>query len=392
MMDPVTRFSFPTTISFGPGAIQQLPEILQEFEIHKPLLVTDPVLKATDVYGTASVVLRDSRTPFAVFANVRPNPPVEDVESALEVYRSNDCDGVVGLGGGSTLDAAKVLRVLVANQGPLARYDIQTGGNSQIRGPLPPMIAIPTTAGTGSEVGRCSVITDPAKGKKFLVCHPLMMPAIAILDPELTVGLPPMLTATTGMDAFVHCLESLTAPIFHPMCDAIAEKGIELVAQHLERAVKHPDDIEARGYMMIAAMMGAVAFQKDLGVAHSLSHALSAVCGLPHGLANAICLVPTMKFNRQVSASHYARVARCFGIDTFHLSDLDAADKAIGAVVDLVRRIGIPKSLAELGVKKEQFPELVAKAFADPCHQTNPRPCSEEDLLLLYQQAYTQQY
>jgi alcohol dehydrogenase class IV len=219
-----------------------------------------------------------------------------------------------------------------------------------------------------------------------------MMPAIALLDPELTVGLPPMLTAATGMDAFVHCLESLTAPIFHPMCDAIAEKGIELVAQYLERAVKHPDDIEARGYMMIAAMMGAVAFQKDLGVAHSLSHALSAVCGLPHGLANAICMVPAMKFNRQVSAAHYARVARCFGIHTFGLSDLQAADKAIEAVADLNRRIGITQSLAELGVKEEQFPELVAKAFADPCHQTNPRPCTEADLLLLYQEVYTQRH
>jgi alcohol dehydrogenase class IV len=392
MLDSVVRFSFPTTIAFGPGAIQQLPEYLKELDIHKPLLVTDPVLKATDVYGTASGVLTDSGTPFAVFANVRPNPPIEDVERALDVYRSNDCDGVVGLGGGSTLDAAKVLRVLVGNKGPLARYDIQTGGNSQIKGPLPPMIAVPTTAGTGSEVGRCSVITDLSRGKKFLVCHPTMMPAIALLDPELTVGLPPMLTASTGMDAFVHCLESLTAPIFHPMCDAIAEKGIELVAQYLERAVVHPDDIEARGYMMIAAMMGAVAFQKDLGVAHSLSHALSAVCGLPHGLANAICLVPAMKFNRQVSASHYARVARYFGINTFDLSDLDAADVAIEAVADLNRRIGITQSLAELGVKEEQFPELVAKAYADPCHQTNPRPCSEEDLLTLYQQVYSQQH
>jgi len=391
-MDHITRFAFPTTISFGPGAIQQLPQYLQELDIHKPLLVTDPVLKATDVYSTAAAVLQGSGTPFAVSANVRPNPPVEDVEQALQVYQSNHCDGVIGVGGGSTLDAAKVMRVLVANEGPLTRYDVQTGGNSQIVGPLPPMIAIPTTAGTGSEVGRCSVITDLARGKKFLVCHPTMMPAIALLDPELTVGLPPHLTASTGMDAFVHCLESLTAPIFHPMCDAIAEKGIELVAQYLERAVVHPDDIEARGYMMIAAMMGAVAFQKDLGVAHSLSHALSAVCGLPHGLANAICMVPAMKFNRQVSAAHYARVARCFGINTFELSDLQAADKAIEAVADLNRRIGITQSLAELGVKEEQFPELVAKAFADPCHQTNPRPCSEADLLLLYQEAYAQQH
>ena len=392
MIDDVTRFSFPTTISFGPGAIQRLPDHLKEVNIHKPLVVTDPGLKATDVYGTASAVLRDSATPFAVFGNVRPNPLDEDVEKALDAYRSNDCDGVIGLGGGSSLDTAKVLRVLVANEGPLTRYDIQAGGNKQIKGPLPPMIAIPTTAGTGSEVGRCSVIIDPAKGRKILVCHPLMMPAVAILDPELTVGLPPMLTAATGMDAFTHCLESLTAPVFHPMCDAIAEKGIELVAQYLEQAVKHPHDIEARGYMMMAAMMGAVAFQKDLGAAHSLSHALSAVCGLQHGLANAICLVPVMRFNREVAAPHYARVARCFGINTFDMSDLDATDKATEAVADLERRIEIPGSLAEVGVKEEQFPELTVKAFADPCHQTNPRPCTRENLLMLYKEAYKQQH
>lgn len=390
MINSVTRFSFPTTISFGPGAIQQLPDNLCEVNIHKPLVVTDANLKTTDVYGTATAVLERSATPYAVFADVRPNPPVEDVERAVDAYRANDCDGVIGLGGGSSLDAAKVVRVLVANEGPLTRYDIQVGGNAQIQGPLPPMIAIPTTAGTGSEVGRCSVITDPSREKKFLVCHPTMMPSMAILDPELTVGLPPLLTAATGMDAFVHCLESLTAPIFHPMCDAIAEKGIELVVQYLERAVKHPGDIEARGYMMLAATMGAVAFQKDLGAAHSLSHALSTVCGLQHGLANAICMVPVMKFNRQAAASHYARVARCFGIHTCDMPDLDAADEAIAAVANLNRRIGIPGSLAEVGVMEEQFPELAAKAFADPCHQTNPRPCSKEDLLMLYREAHKQ--
>ncbi len=387
MISDITRFSFPTTISFGPGAIQQLPDNLKEVNIHKPLVVTDPGLKATEVYGTTKAVLKDSATPFAVFGDVRPNPLDEDVEKALDVYRSNGCDGVIGLGGGSAMDAAKVVPVLVANAGPLTRYDVQTGGNQHIKGPLPPMIAIPTTAGTGSEVGRCSVITDPSKGRKILICHPLMMPAMAILDPELTVGLPPMLTAATGMDALTHCIESLTAPIFHPMCDAIAEKGIELVAQYLEQAVKHPNDIKARGYMMMAAMMGAVAFQKGLGVAHSLSHALSVVCDLQHGLANAICLVPVIKFNRKVAASHYARVARCFGINTFGMSDLEAADKAIEAVADLNRRIGIPESLAEVGVKEEQFPELTKKAFADPCHQTNPRPCTEEDLLMLYKEA-----
>jgi len=215
-----------------------------------------------------------------------------------------------------------------------------------------------------------------------------MMPKQAILDPELTVGLPPMLTAATGMDAFTHSLESLVAPIFHPMCDGIALKGIELVCQYLERAVKNPADIEARGYMLMAAMMGAVAFQKDLGANHSMAHPLSTECDVQHGLANAICLVPVMKFNREISANQYAEVARCFGINTFGMADLEAADKAMQAVADLNRRMGLPESLAEAGVKQEQLPQLAKKAFEDPCHQTNPRPCTEQDLLRLFQEAY----
>lgn len=387
MIKDISRFSFPTTISYGPGVIKQLPVYLKEVGIGKPLLLTDPGLKATAVYSTVEDVLKDPGIPFAMFCEIHTNPLDEDVENAAEAYRFNNCDGVIGLGGGSAMDAAKALTVLIANEGPLIHYDVQAGGNINIKGPLPPMIAIPTTAGTGSEVGRCSVITDPSKKRKFLVCHPLMMPAMAILDPELTVGLPPMLTAATGMDAFTHCIESLTAPIFHPMCDAIAEKGIELVAKYLEQAVENPDDIEARGYMMIAAMMGAVAFQKDLGAAHSLSHALSAVCDLQHGLANAICLVPVMKFNREVSAAEYARIARYFVVNTFGMPDLEATDKLIEAVKDLNRRIGIPESLSEAGVTEEHLPELAQKAFEDPCHLTNPRSCSENDLLMLYKEA-----
>lgn len=388
VIDGIAEFSFPTAITFGPGSLGQLPRSLEDLGVGKPLLVTDGGLLDTDVFGAARRVLDESGVPVAIFGEVRPNPPVEDVEKAAEVYRAAGCDSVVGVGGGSALDAAKAVPVQVVNEGPLTRYNVQTGGNDLIRGPLPPMIAVPTTAGTGSEVGRCSVITAPSLGRKFLVCHPLMMPGRAILDPELTVGLPPLLTAGTGMDAFTHNIESLTAPIFHPMCDAIALKGIELVIRYLERAVKRPDDIEARGYMMIAAMMGAVAFQKDLGAAHSMAHPLSTECNVPHGLANAVCLGPVMRFNREVSAAPYAEVARCFGINTAEMSNPDAAEGAINAVLDLNRRVGIPGSLAEVGVRAEQLPLLARKAFEDPCHQTNASPCSEQDLLALYREAF----
>lgn len=387
MIDTITRFSFPTMISFGPGAIAKLPENLSETGTTKPLIVTDPGLAKTDVFQTVTSVLKGSSVPFEVFSEVHPNPLDEDIAKALEIYRKGSCDGIIGLGGGSALDAAKVVSVLAVNPGSVNDYDCGTGGNQNIKGPLPAVIAVPTTAGTGSEVGRCSVITSTALGRKFMVCNPLMMPKIAVLDPELTVGLPAFLTAATGMDAFTHCVESLTAPIFHPMCDAVAVKGIELVATYLEKAVKEPTDMDARGYMQLAAMMGAVAFQKDLGAAHSLSHALSAVCHLHHGLANAICLVPVMRFNKSVCAGDYAKVANCFGIDTTGMDVDTAAEKGIQAVADLIARIGLPASLKEAGVKETSLDELTEKAFLDPCHQTNARPCSKEDLRALYIEA-----
>lgn len=387
-MDQTGSFSFPTQISFGPGTVRQLAEHLEEAGIVSPLVVTDPGLRDSGVWGVVKDALEGSGVSFTLFSGIEANPREANVEDALEAYRHGKCDGVIGLGGGSSLDVAKVIPVLIANDGPLARYDVQDGGNTDIKGPLPPVIAIPTTAGTGSEVGRCSVITSESLGRKFMVCHPLMMPKMVILDPELTVGLPATLTAYTGMDAFTHNLEALTVRVFHPMCDAIALKGIELVAQNLECAVKNPGDLNARGYMMIAAMMGAVAFQKDLGAAHSLSHALSSVCGMQHGLANAICIVPVMKFNVGVAAAEYALVARCFGINTFDMPDREAAEKAIEAVAELNGRIGIPGSLAQAGVKREQLVTLSRKAFEDGCHLTNPRPCTEKDLLMLYEEAF----
>ncbi len=387
MIHEITRFSFPTMISYGPGAVKQLCDNLAEVNITCPLIVTDPGLLSTPAFASVESVLKEAGILFGVFSDIQPNPLDEDIEKALEVYKANNCDGVIGLGGGSALDSAKVIPVLAAMGGRIPDYDCSTGGNQKIQGPLPQVIAIPTTAGTGSEVGRCSVISSASKGSKYMVCHPLMLPAMAILDPELTISLPDFLTASTGMDAFTHHLESLTAPVFHPMCDGIALKGIEMVIENLETAVKEPENIAARGYMILAAMMGAVSFQKDLGAAHSLSHALSSVCGLQHGQANAICLVPVMKFNLEVSTKEYAKVAACFGINTFEMDEMQAAQKAIEAVSDLNQRIGIPASLSKVGVREDQLDAIAQKAFADPCHGTNPRPCTKQDLLMLLKEA-----
>ena len=338
----------------------------------------------TDVFPKIEGILNDSGVEFGLFSQVNPNPLDSDIQKAVDVYKEQGCDGLIGLGGGSALDATKMVQVIAALGGKVNDYDISTGGNQNIKGPLPPMVAIPTTSGTGSEVGSCSVITSVALGRKFLVCSPLLIPSIALLDPELTMGMPPGLTAGTGMDAFTHCVEALSVKDFHPMCDAIALKGIEFVAKYLELAVKEPDNIEARGYMQLAAMMGAVSFQKDLGAAHSLSHSLSAVSHVPHGLANAICLVPVMKFNKESCLEEYAKVAACFGINTFGLSSSDAAEKAIEAVEDLKKRIGIPEKLSDVGVKEVDLEELTEKAFLDGCHHSNPRPCTREHLMELY--------
>ncbi|MFA7566231.1 MAG: iron-containing alcohol dehydrogenase, partial [Alkalispirochaeta sp.] len=291
-MSNLSYFSFPTGIIYGVGAIGELPGVLREMGVSRPIIITDAALTKTAAFTRVKEVLDGSGEEYHVFSDVHPNPLDTDVEAALEVYRHGRCDGIVGLGGGSPLDTAKALAVLASNGGDLARYDVQTSGGKYVTKPLPPIVGIPTTAGTGSEVGKCAVITSTRDHRKYMVCHPWMLPGRAILDAELTVSLPPVLTAATGMDALTHCIESLTAPIFHPMCDGIALKGIEFVVANLEKAVKTPTDLEARGRMLLAASMGAVAFQKDLGAAHSISHALSAVCGVQHGLANAILLPP----------------------------------------------------------------------------------------------------
>ncbi len=383
-MTEISQFRFPNDIRFGVGARSVLAEFAREYKVSRPLLVTDSGLLKTEAFHLVTEQMgRVWPGTYVQFTGVHPNPTDEDVENAWSAYVQGDCDGVVGLGGGSALDAARALRLKVAFPNA-ALMEMPFDKLPQ----LVPMCAIPTTAGTGSEVGRSSVITIRQMGRKEIFGAQPLMAEMAILDPELTVGLPPDLTASTGMDAMTHAIEAFVCPVFHPMCDAIALEAIRMVWLYLPRAYSDGADLEARGMMQMAAAMGAVAFQKDLGAAHSLSHPLSSEFGIQHGLANAICLVPVMKYNKEVSAVQYVRVAQCFGINTFDMPDLEAADKAIEAITDLNERIGIPKSLDEVGIKEDQLAMLAKKAFEDPCHRSNPRPCTRQDLLMLYKEAF----
>jgi alcohol dehydrogenase class IV len=365
-------FSFPTTILFGPGTVKELPQRLAAMGASKPLVVTDKGLLGTPAFRTIES-LSGGRWP--VFSGVTPNPVEEDVERGSEAFRAGRCDSVVAVGGGSALDVGKVLRIRVSWP------DVPFRGFKAPANPpaLAPCVTIPTTAGTGSEVGRSSVVI--LDGKKAVVFHPALLAKLAILDPELTVGLPSKLTAATGADALTHCIESYTSPEFHPLCDGIALEGLRLIASALPRAVKNGADVDARGKMQVAAMMGGIAFQKDLGAAHSLSHPLSSLCGLHHGTANALTLPVVMDFNSARKPGLYRRVGEAMGIS----SATDA--QAIAAVRNLLREIGLPEGLRAHGVKEAQLGALADQAVKDPCHQTNPVPVMREDLFQLYERA-----
>jgi len=378
----LTSFSFPTRTLFGAGALRELPDHLHTLGITRPLVVTDGGLVQTDAFRLLVQALgpegRDRS--WFVFSGVHPNPIEEDVRLPAALFRDQGCDGVIAIGGGSALDAGKAARLLVKRPDlDLARFYDQTDWSG-----LAPLIAIPTTAGTGSEVGRSSVITLDSTHRMAVLFHPELLARLVILDPELTVGLPPKLTAATGADALTHCIESFTCPAFHPMCDGIALEGIRLIVDALPRAVKDGRDLEARGHMLVAAAMGAVAFQKDLGAVHSLAHPLSTLCGMHHGLANALCLVTVMNFNARARPGLYRRVGIACGLDVVRCPDGEADCETIGFVSRFLADLGLNTRLREHGVRDEQLDALVAQAAADPCHRTNAVPVTPDDLRALY--------
>jgi alcohol dehydrogenase class IV len=375
-MSTVTTWSFPTRIVFGQGAIQSVPDAVRAAGGKRVLLVCDPGVVKVGLAERVREVLEKSGLAVGTFDHVAPNPVEQNVFDGVEAYRATGADAIVALGGGAPLDVGKLIALKTPHDRPLVDYDDATGGDRFIGPNVPPIITVPTTAGTGSEVGRSGVVTLAATGRKTVIFSPYLLAKSAILDPELTVSMPRRITAATGFDALTHCLEAFSAKGDHPMADAIALGGLELCAAFLARAVETGSDLEARGGMMKAAMMGAVAFQKGLGACHSLAHPLSSEKDLHHGLANALCLPAVIEFNAAVIPEKMERMRLLFDAKAPSLSE---------AIRALRNRVGLPQGLAQEGVTKADVPKLSEKAFEDACHRSNPREVTRADLAALYE-------
>lgn len=377
-------YSFPTLVDFGPGRLAGLPGHCKRYG-KRVLVVTDPGVRALPIFTQLEDTLRQGGVEFEVFSGISPDPKDSEVHTGGDVYREAQCDLIVGFGGGSALDGAKGIALTGTHDGNVLDYDDAKGGWELIGEHIAPTICISTTAGTGSEVGRSTVVVNTATKTKVVVFSPYMMPKVAVLDPEIHVGMPAHLTAATGMDALTHNIEALLSKGYHPMADAIALGGIRLIAESLERAVQDGADIEARGAMALAAAMGATAFQKGLGVIHSLAHPCSTIAKVHHGLANGVLIETGMRFNRDVSETAMARIALEVGIR----GDNDAvlADKAIEWVAQLRESVGIPGKLSAVGVDESMLSEMDHQAFLDGCHQSNPKAVSQDDIIRLYREA-----
>jgi alcohol dehydrogenase class IV len=374
----ITRFSFPTTIHFGPGARKLVGVHLRELGLRRPLVVTDRGLALLPVL---SEFLQHLHTGLdaGVYSGVHGNPTAKQVTQGVAAFKAHRADCVIGFGGGAALDVAKLVGAMAVHDGDVLEYAWDHPRVRPLTQPLPPFFALPTTSGTGSEVGRSSVVSEDDTHVKRVIFSPKLLAREVFADPELTFGLPPAVTAATGMDALTHNIESYLSPAYHPLCDGIALEGMRIAARALPVAVRDGRNLAARADMMMASMMGAIAFQKDLGAVHSCAHALGAVADLHHGLANALMLEPVMRFNAEAVPAKFAELS--------HVAGLAAADDFVPWLARLKREIGIAPSLATAGVRRDQFPRLVELAVADVCHQTNPRPCSAADFGRFFEQA-----
>ena len=371
-MTPTVNWNYPTAIRFGVGRIRELPEACKAAGITRPLLVTDAGLAKLPVTARATDILQTAGLPVTVFSDVQPNPVESNLTAGVAAFRAGKHDGVVAFGGGSGIDSGKLIAFMAGQTRPV--WDFEDIGDWWTRADadrIAPVVAVPTTAGTGSEVGRAGVLTHEATHTKKVIFHPKMMPKIVICDPELTVGMPPVITTGTGMDALAHCVEAYCAPFYHPMAEGIAVEGTRLVFANLPKAHANGGDLEARANMMSAAAMGATAFQKGLGAIHSLSHPVGALYNTHHGMTNGVFMPYVLAFNRPAIEDKIVRLAAFLGIS-------GGFDGFMKAVLDLRQKTGVPHTLAGLGVDTSKADLIAEMAIVDPTAGGNPVPLTKD--------------
>ena len=380
-----SKWNYPTTVRFGAGRIKELPDVLEATGIKRPLFVTDPGLAKLPVVASTLKILDDAKVPYGVSSEVKPNPVESNLTAGIAVFKKGKHDGVIAFGGGSALDLGKLIAFQAEQTRPIWDFedigDWWTRANSDV---IAPIIAVPTTAGTGSEVGRAGVITNEATHTKKVIFHPKLLPAIVIADPELSVGMPAFITAGTGMDALAHCLEAYCAPGYHPMADGIAVEGIRLVFENLPKAFANGSDLTARAHMMSAAAMGATAFQKGLGAIHSLSHPIGALYDTHHGMTNAVFMPYVLAFNREAVEERIVRLANYIGIK----GGFDGFAKAI---IDLRKELNVPHTLPglikDLDMSQTQKELIADMAIVDPTAGGNPVELTKQAALKLLNEA-----
>ncbi len=378
--DRTYQYNFPTTIRFGAGASKELPDYLVQQKLMRPLLVTDPVVAQLDFFKSIIQDLKRKGISPEVFFDIHKNPVKSDVYNGTDVYDRTKSDVIVGIGGGAALDVARAIVLRVNHREDLFKYDDLIGGDVYVTNDVPHFVTIPTTAGTGSEVGRSAIISDDVTHQKRILFSPKLLAKIVFADPVLTMELPPAVTAATGMDAMTHNMEAYLAKMPHPMCEGIAMQGMMLINESLETAVNRPD-LDSRSKMLIGSLMGAVAFQKGLGVVHSLAHPLSTLLDTHHGLANAVTIPYGMEFNISGFESKFEQIARCLSLKE------ESGEGVVKHLKEFNSKIGIPSRLSDIGVKHDHIEKLADLAIADFAHPNNPKPVTRDDFKALYLKA-----
>jgi alcohol dehydrogenase class IV len=378
--DKIYQYNFPTTIRFGAGSISELPDYLKKNQLTRPLVVTDPTVAQLPFFKKIIEDLKAKSISVEVFSDIHKNPVKSDVYKGTDAYDGTKRDSIIGIGGGAALDVARAIVLRVNHREDLFKYDDLIGGDVFVTNDVPHFITIPTTAGTGSEVGRSAIIADDVTHQKKILFAPKLLAKIIFADPLLTMDLPAFITAATGMDALTHNMEAYIAKMPHPLCEGIALEGISLIHQSLEKAVNKPD-LESRSKMLIASLMGAIAFQKGLGVVHSLAHPLSSLLDTHHGLANAVNIPYGMEFNIAGFEEKFKRIARTLELKT------ETGDAVVKYLFELNTKVNIPHKLSAIGVKPEHIETLADLAIADFAHPNNPKPVTREDFKQLYLKA-----